>query len=233
MKKTFSYIALVAMACMLLPAACGKDATDDATGGAADTYWVDLGLPSGLLWAKCNIGSDSPEGYGDQCAWAETATKAVYEWNDYRYCNGGYDRLTKYCNNSSFGDNGFSDGRTTLEAADDTAALLFGSRARIPTDADWQELIGNTTSEWTTQSGVYGRRLTAPNGRSLFLPAAGLRYGTEHLDAETQGYYWSSSLYANIPYNAWCLHIDADTLDMMGGSRNYGRCIRAVKAVRK
>ena len=91
-------------------------------GGSGDEHaYVDLGLPSGTLWATCNVGADTPEGYGDYFAWGETQPKDVYNWSNYQYCNGSHDQLTKYCNNSSYGYNGFTDNLTTLQPGDDAA----------------------------------------------------------------------------------------------------------------
>ena len=74
--------------------------------------YVDLGLPSGTLWATCNVGADTPEGYGDYFAWGETEPKEVYSWETYKWCNGDEYSMTKYCTNSQYGYNGFTDGST-------------------------------------------------------------------------------------------------------------------------
>ena len=193
--------------------------------------WVDLGLPSGLLWAEDNLGANSPEEYGDYYAWGETQTKSVYEWSTYAYAYGGAsDQLTKYCNNSSYGYNGYTDSRTILEASDDAATARLGNGARIPTADEWRELINNTTSEWTTQNGVYGLRFTAANGNSLFLPAAGGRYGSELSYAGSIGNYWSASLFAFYPRYAWCFGFGSDDQSMYHGNRYYGFSVRAVRA---
>ena len=71
--------------------------------------WVDLGLPSGTLWATCNVGANAPEEYGDYFAWGETEPKEVYSWTNYKWCNGDYNTMTKYCSNSDYGANGFVD----------------------------------------------------------------------------------------------------------------------------
>ena len=193
--------------------------------------WVDLGLPSGLLWATCNVGASVPEEYGDYYAWGETATKSNYNWSTYKYCNNGYsDRLTKYCNNSNYGYNGFTDNLTTLQASDDVATARLGNGARIPTREEWDELINNTTSEWTTQNGKYGRRLISKtNGRSLFLPAAGYRYGSEFSSVGSYGYYWSSSLDAGDPNLVWRFYFYSGGQYMGSYYRYYGQSIRAVR----
>ena len=70
---------------------------DDPVTPPDDHEWVDLGLPSGSLWATCNVGANSPEEYGDYFAWGETESKEVYNWETYKWCNGDWDTMTKYC----------------------------------------------------------------------------------------------------------------------------------------
>ena len=240
MRKTIRLLAIMAMGAALSLTACGKDDDNDNTGntggdnpgggtGTETAEWVDLGLPSKLLWATCNLGAATPEGYGDYYAWGETTTKEVYDWSTYRYSNGGYDQLTKYCSNSSNGYNGFTDNLTTLVAIDDAATQKLGRGARMPTAEEWRELINNTTAEWTTLNGVYGRKFTASNGKSLFLPAAGYRYGSELGLAGEYGYYWSSSLLAGRPDHAWDFHFRSDGQYVGDGGRYLGRSVRAVR----
>lgn len=207
-------MALVAVAAGLAFASCQKEESNSTAtngssgnnggtngGGQTSVEWVDLGLPSGLLWATCNLGATSPEGYGDYYAWGETATKEVYNWSTYKYCTVDAEgipvTLTKYNTSSDWGT---IDNLTTLEAMDDAATQKLGRGARIPTADEWLELINNTTVEWTTMNGVNGRKFTAANGKSLFLPAAGYRVGSDL--AGRYGYYWSSSLDADGPYSA-------------------------------
>ncbi|MBQ9417895.1 MAG: hypothetical protein IJU19_04860 [Bacteroidales bacterium] len=187
------------------------------------TTWVDLGLPSGLLWAESNLGATVPEGYGNHYAWGEIVPKCNYSWSTYRYCNGSETTLTKYCSYSSFGYNGFTDNLTTLEAIDDAATQALGSGARTPTSAEWQELMDNTTATWTTRNGVYGRLFTATNGNSLFLPAAGIRDGSSHYNADFGGYYWSSSLSTDFCFGAGGQSVN-------NYHRFYGFSVRAVRA---
>lgn len=198
-------------------------------GGNSSVVWVDLGLPSGLLWADRNVGAASPENYGYYYAWGETKPKEVYDWTTYAYGNDDY-ALTKYCNNSHYGLNGFTDNLTTLEASDDAATVNIGGKARTPTKDEWQELINNTTSTWTTRNGVYGRLLTAPNGKSIFLPAAGGRSGSSLYFAGEYGYYWSSWLYTGTPRKAWYFGFTSDSQDVDYYGRYYGFSVRAVRA---
>ena len=200
--------------------------------GGGDHAYVDLGLPSGLLWATCNVGADSPEDYGDYFAWGETQPKDYYVWSTYQYCNGDYNQLTKYCNNSNYGYNGFTDNLTTLLPEDDAATANWGYDWRMPTKEEWQELYSNTTSVWTTQNGVNGLRFTASNGNSLFLPAAGYR-GSSSLYVGSYGYYWSSSLYTDYPYRAWGFDFSSGIYGMSYSSRYYGPSVRGVRSSRQ
>ena len=201
-------------------------------GGGGHAY-VDLGLPSGLLWATWNVGADSPEDYGDYFAWGETQPKSDYSWGTYQYCNGSASTLTKYCNNASYGYNGFTDNLTTLQPSDDAATANWGTDWRMPTIEEWQELYNSTTHIWTTQNGVKGELFTATNGNSLFLPAAGSRYGTSLGNASTFGGYWSSSLITGGPYVAWCLYFDSGSCRMGGYDRDGGRSVRPVRSASK
>ena len=201
--------------------------------------YVDLGLPSGLLWATCNLGADNPEDYGDYFAWGETTTKSTYNWSTYQYCNGGfyaewddfefYPYLTKYCDNSDYGYNGFTDNLTTLLPEDDAATANWGGDWRMPTDEEWQELYNNTTVTWTTQNGVNGRLFTASNGNSLFLPAAGYRYNSSLYNAGSLGNYWSSSL-TDGTYSAWFLSFYSGSYSLYGWWRYRGLSVRPVRS---
>lgn len=195
--------------------------------------YVDLGLPSGLLWATCNVGADSPEDYGDHFAWGEIEPKSVYNWSTYRYCMGRDSTMTKYCNNASYGYNGFTDNLTVLDASDDAATAQWGNGWRMPTQVECQELLNNTTNIWTTQNGVIGLLFTASNGNSLFLPAAGGFNGDYHFFAGYEGYYMSSSLWV-LPNMAWGLTIRSDysgTIDWY--YRDHGYSVRPVRSASK
>ena len=193
-----------------------------------DCEYVDLGLPSGTLWATCNVGATTPEGYGNYYAWGETTTKPYsYNWNTYEYCNRSGWALTKYCNFSSYGNYGFTDNLTTLQISDDAARANWGGDWRMPTKAEWEELLNNTTVTWTIQNFVYGRKFTASNGNSLFLPGAGCWDG-EFDDAGSYGYYWSSSLYTDYPNTAWYLYFYSRSYSMNCKYRYCGGSVRAV-----
>ena len=238
MKKTIRLMALVAMAAGLAFAACDDDNKDNpgggdtpGGGGTETAEWVDLGLPSGLLWAKCNLGATKPEEYGDYYAWGETSTKEVYTWETYKYCtavdeDGWVKTLSKYNTDSVYGT---PDNLTTLQPSDDVATQKLGDGARMPTETEWRELLANTTSEWTSENGVYGRTLTASNGKSLFFPAAG-RHGSELHGAGELGFYWSSSLDADYPDIALGFYFDSGYQDVGYLGRRFGFSVRAVRA---
>ena len=181
--------------------------------------YVDLGLPSGLLWATCNVGAETPEDYGDYFAWGETTPKDTYDWSNYQHCNGSQNTLTKYCNDANYGYNGFTDNLTTLLPEDDAATANWGGGWRMPTKEEWQELLDNTTVTWTTQNGVDGRLFTAANGNSLFLPTA-----------DSNGFYWSSSLYTGDPSHAWDFYfLFVGFYDVYGDPRFDGFTVRPVR----
>ena len=168
MKKfTKVLAAIILMAAMVFAAGC-KPENDPNNGGGdngGNTYngheYVDLGLPSGTLWATCNMGANAPEEYGDYYAWGDTTTKAIYDWNSYQYCNGDYDQLIKYCNYSDYGYNGFTDTLTMLQLMDDAATANWGEGWCFPTADQWRELRDNTICIWTTQNDVNGCLFTA------------------------------------------------------------------------
>ena len=156
---------------------------------------VDLGLPSGTLWATCNVGANTPEEYGDYYAWGETQHKSSYNWSNYRYCNDDSDKLTRYCSQSEYGYNGFTDAFTELLPVDDAATVNWGNEWQMPSIAQFRELILYTTLEWTVLNGRTGMKLISKNnGNSIFLTAAGRCGGTNVDDADRWGYYWSRTL---------------------------------------
>lgn len=191
--------------------------------------YVDLGLPSGNLWATCNIGANTPEEFGDYYAWGETTTKDVFDWKSYRYGNFVNERyeLNKYCTDSAYGLNGFVDNLTVMEADDDVARACWGEGWRMPTIEEWEELFLNTTGVWTTLNDVKGWRCTASNGNSLFLPAAG--YWWDDAFNADLGLYWSRTINKEFPYRAWGFHFNCDSSHLCGSSdRNRGQMVRAV-----
>lgn len=168
----------------------GNNGGGGGNGGGTNNHgYVDLGLPSGTLWATCNVGADTPEGFGDYFAWGETQPKTTYNWSTYKWCNGDRYKLTKYCHDASYGNNGFTDNLTILEASDDAATANWGSGWGMPSREAIDELVQYTTYEKTTVNGVIGMRFTGTNGNSIFMPYAGCRVNNE-LSYTDYGYYW-------------------------------------------
>ena len=162
--------------------------------------YVDLGLS--VKWATCNVGAIKPEDYGGLYAWGEVETKTDYSWSNYKWCNGSGNTLTKYCTNSEFGYEGFTDNKTVLAPEDDVAHVKWGGAWRMPSYQEYTELYNHCTWTWTTQNDVYGFLVRSKRAgytdRSIFLPA---NYGSH-------GYYWSKNLHNDSKY-AWCLSFES------------------------
>ena len=190
--------------------------------------YVDLGLPSGTLWATCNVGASSPEEYGDYFAWGETTTKSTYDGSTYKWSAGSGDYMTKYCTKSTYGT---VDNKTELELSDDAAYVNWGSNWRMPSEDQLRELINSsyTTTKWTTQNGVYGRKITSKtNGNSIFLPAAGSRSSSSLSNAGSKGCYWLRTIYT-VQTCAQALYFGSDFIYATGIVRNCGLSVRPVR----
>ena len=190
--------------------------------------YVDLGLPSGTLWATCNVGASKPEEYGDYFAWGETEPKNDYSWSTYKYCQGTETTMTKYCTESYYGT---VDNKTELEPSDDAATANWGSGWQMPSIEQCKELYSSsyTTTTWTTFNGKYGRKITSKsNGNSIFLPAAGYRFDTSLSNAGS-GYCWSRSL-DTTSYSAYFLLFDSSHIGAgYFKYRYYGLSVRPVR----
>ena len=186
--------------------------------------WVDLGLPSGTKWATCNVGANSPEGYGDYFSWGETTTKEIYDCITYKYCNDDPRMLTKYCNNIDYGNNGFTDTLTSLEITDDAATANWGAGWCMPTAVEWEELL--SMCKWTWMSNGY--KVVGPNGNGLFFPAAGFREGSSLSSVGSYGYYWSSSLDTDSPYNTRSLRFGSEYYNVFISHRFGGLSVRPI-----
>ena len=213
--------------------------TSSGSGSIGGHEYIDLGLPSGILWATCNIGANVPEEYGDYFAWGETNPKTYYFWEGYKYGvteGSGHTfvlKLTKYCNMSIYGYWGRTDTLTVLQPMDDAATANWSADWRTPTADEMEELIECTTHIWTTQNGVNGRLFTAANGNSLFLPAAGYRMKNELIDESSLCDYYSSSLWTDGPLGAWFLYTNSDECVVSSTDRTYGCPVRAVYSAKK
>lgn len=149
--------------------------------------FVDLGLPSGLLWAKTNVGAASSSDDGDYFAWGETASKSYYDWNTYKW-GSDYNNLSKY--NSS-------DGKTTLDSEDDAATVNWGAPCRMPDSSEFEELCSKCDWSWNSNyNGTSGYLVTGPNGNTIFFPVSGYRYFDGLHEYGSLNYYLSRSLYS-------------------------------------
>lgn len=192
--------ATAAIALMIVAVSCNKPIEPvDHSGNLNGHEYVDLGLPSGILWATCNVGADSTADHGDFFAWGETSPKAEYHWENYKYYNYATNMLTKYCVNdwgTNSGYYGQEDLLVVLEAVDDAATVNWGAGWRTPTCDEWRELRDNCLHEYTTRNGVNGHLFKSPNGNSIFIPVR-----PSYCDC--YGEYWSSSLYVDVPHSAY------------------------------
>ena len=195
--------------------------------------YVDLGLPSGTLWATCNVGANSPEEYGDYFAWGETEPKEEYNWGNYKWCEVSYDgtfhdwyynnNLIKYCDKSTYG---VIDNKMELEPGDDAAYVRWGDKWRMPNLGQLDEILKVAIWKWETLNGVSGCSVRGSNGNSLFLPASGIF--DDELEAVGHGAnYWSSTLSRQTPNAAY--QIDLNPCSSRGYDyRAYGCSIRPV-----
>lgn len=177
-------------------------------------HYLDLGLPSGTKWACCNVGADTPEGYGDYYAWGETEKKEVYSYSNYIHCDG---------NESSCHYLGDDIAGTQY----DVAHVKWGGNWRMPSCKQMEELVTNCTYTWTTKNGINGAQFTGPSGGTIFMPASGF-YTDESQNSSFYGYYWSSSLN---PYESYaeCMNFDIIEPDWVGFSlRSTGLPVRPV-----
>ena len=178
--------------------------------------FVDLGLPSGTLWAEANVGAASDYEAGSFFAWAEKTPKTTFGWNNYLW--GTASNLTKY---------NASDKKTLVELADD-AAYQANSSWTLPTKAQFEELMDNCDREWVDSAPYFGMRFKSKVGdTSIFFPAAG--FIQTWADGEWAGYYWSKSLYTGDRTRAYYFLI-MESADLMEHEERYtGMTIRAVK----
>ena len=183
--------------------------------GRAVGELVDMGLPSGLLWAKCNIGANAPEGYGHYFSWGNTDAHA--EGSGYNFSQAVYDTTPAAAITAN------------LSLSQDAARANLGAPWRMPTASEFQELYDNCTCVWTTLNGVNGRLFTSNvNGNTLFFPAAGYYGGTSLNTRGSNGYYWSSTYYSAT--HARLLSFDSSSVSPQGSNeRRFGFSVRAVQ----
>jgi len=184
---------------------------------AAPTGFVDLALPSGLLWCEHNVGASTPYEHGLYFSWGNVTGHAEgsgYDFSDAVYAQTDGAALT---------------GNIPTNNTYDMARHNMGSPCRLPTVGEFQELNSNCDSEWTDEDGVAGRRFTSRiNGNSIFFPASGYYNGTTLYNRGTNGSYWSSSFYsASSAYNLNFSSSGVNPANSIG--RRYGFTVRAVQ----
>ncbi len=231
MKKCIKLICIsVAVLLCALPVHANGDTNEDGRISLADLTclinwllnpntsnnhaYVDLGLPSGTLWATQNIGADGQYDSGAYIAWGETQDKDTYTWQNYQWATADT-TLTRYGKNSA------------LWSSDDAANVLWGGLWRVPTLEQWKELLSYCRWSWALVNGQYGYRISA-NGTGIFLPAAGYFRNDIHYEDNISGFYWARGTSASDSLMAYGLYLD-DSDYLWGYRYRYtGRNIRPV-----
>ena len=207
------YLIMLMIAAMMV--SCNPKDEDDDHGGnhhgkINGHEYVDLGLPSGLKWATCNVGASKPEYYGDYFAWGETSPKAEYTIeNSITYD----EQMIDISGNAQY----------------DAATANWGGSWRMPTIDEMQELLDYCEFEWTQVNGVCGSKVIGPNGSGIFLPAAGGRYGSSLYNAGGNGLYWSSTP-DDYGYDrfAYCLYFGGGSGYVGDYFRSNGQTVRPI-----
>ena len=191
------------------------------TATAAHNY-VNLGLPSGTLWADCNVGASAPEGYGNYYAWGETAPKTSYSWSNYKYCSGSQ---------STTQDIGTHIAGTSYDAA----TKNWGSDWVMPTLDQANELLSKCTVSLATVNNVKGLRFKGPNGNTIFFPMAGYKYDSKYSAEGTQCYIWTDTkdIVTNVAYKSMAIYLERSSSSAKANTtaapRRSGVIVRAVK----
>ncbi len=179
-------------------------------------HMIDLGLPSGTLWACCNVGATTPDGYGGFYAWGETQPKDYYWWSTYLLCDGSYETC-------------YDIGTDIAGTQYDAATANWGLPWQMPTWNQFEELIDNCITIWTTQNGIVGCKFAGPSGGTIFLPAAGYSSYDGVGSVGSSGNYWSSTLDGPNPGGPFWLFFMNDWPIRNIGPRACGHSVRPVK----
>ncbi len=183
---------------------------------------VDLGLPSGQLWATMNVEATQPSEPGGYYAWGETEEKDDYSWDTYKW--GTDSTLTRYCRNTMLG---MVDSLVSLINEDDVARQRMGGRWRMPSLAEVVELREQCSWNIETLNGQEGYRATGPNGNTIFLPMAGFRTDTYYGNEGIEGTYWTRELNYATDDEAYCFHLLSYSRWWAIRYRYTGRTVRA------
>ncbi len=196
--------------------------SDQSSEEITNAQEVDLGLPSGTIWAGWNVGASSPEEYGGYYAWGETEEKSEYTEDNYKFRIDSNDK--DYVEFANIGSN-------ISGTQYDVARQKWGGSWRMPTMTEFYELYTKCTWTWCQYNGVNGYKVIGSNGNSIFLPAAGYRCGTSPDLSGRYGGYWSATVDEGSTIWAWLLFFDnVDYLTYDFSYRSNGQSVRPVKA---
>lgn len=194
---------------------------------------IDLGLPSGTLWANCNVGASSSVGAGTFFAWGDPWEKNEYTISNYSQYKAtenvsatskGYIKYVSLADAEDLGRNDYSDNRTVLTPGDDPAFVKWGGDWHTPTKEQMEELVRKC--KWTNSGGIF--KVTGPNGSSIDLPVCG--YKLDDVLYSGSGYYWTSTLSKSHSFSAYVLFLYTNnTISIFGCGRSVGCCVRPVK----
>ena len=195
---------------------------------------------NGPYWERCNVGADKPEDYGYYFWWGDTVGywRNGSRWDAVDGSQTGFSFSSGNCptygkSASKLRSAGYIDSTGNLVAAHDAATAHLGAPWRMPTDAEWDALIDNCDTTWTTRNGVKGRLVTgrgAYASKSIFLPAAGYGYGSGLNDLGSHGYYWSSTPCSDLSNRAWFLHFGSGYFYRYDNNfRCYGQSVRPLR----
>jgi len=186
---------------------------------------VDLGLPSGTLWAKCNLGAEKETDFGKFFQWGDTQGYSgvdghQFNWDDYKYGT-SWDNITKFNTN---------DNKLILDNEDDPMFAATNGKFNSPTKEQLQELIDNTNHKWTNINGINGMKFTnkSDDTKYIFIPAVGTCYYGSHYDIGYWGYVWSVSRNESYADYAWSMYFDAGDVYMDSSCRCSGYSVRGV-----
>ena len=201
------------------------------------TYgYIDMGLS--VIWATFDIGATKVGDDGKFFQWGDiqgyTSSQVgsgegekYFNWSDYKYCNGSNSTLTKYNNNSSYGT---VDNKTVLEPMDDAATFNMGKGWRMPTKAEYDELMNACDQTWDSTNKWRIFTLKTDSTKQLVFPASGLGSNGSVLNQGSRGYFWSSSLNTSNPVDGRRLYVDSGYGSMNDNNRFLGFCVRGVWA---